>query len=300
MKVEPLPDEPALAHLRRWMLVGGYRTEEAFSAAQFAELHLGAGGQKRHGLLHYLAGGSGLSPREYAKRHSLLAVLNPVARLGHDYPYGDEPETEERERDGLRLPRSRAYVCPRCIDGDLRTRRFSWYRRVHQLIGVDWCPAHGVPLVQSLEERSFDSLPHILRESGLLSEPVVDAGPPTEGFTRRFLDIATGMLDRERPAIRENLHEVLCRKATSLGITATGTGGRRLLSDVIVELAEEGWLLRNVPSFHGKAQRIRFRQVDKLLGQDESPGEGHSYALVLATLYSSTADALEAFSGCGR
>lgn len=301
IEVEPLPDEPALAHVHRWLQVGSYRTRADLDRALQREISAIPGVGAPGTFLYRIARASHLSPSQYARRHSMLGALFPAVGSADECAYGDEVEGGAIAAAHWRMPRKGAFVCPICIGDDLRSRPISWFRRAHQLIGFDWCPVHGEPLACALDEDAFKLLPHVLRGEAQLSDPVVDVRLPEGGFIRRFVDITLGLLARTRPAPSATLHQVLRRRASDLGVDGTGWRKRRLLSDLVVDIADEDWLLRHVPHFHHKFAGRQFLRIDKILSQDDSAAEGAYYALALAALYDSPADALAAVDGsCGR
>lgn len=300
IKVEPLPDEPALAHLHRWLQVGSYRTKADLDSALQLEISAIPGVGAAGTFLCRIARASDLSPSQYAQRHSMLGALFPAVGPADECAYGDEVEGKAIAASHWRMPRKGAFVCRTCILDDLHSNSISWFRRAHQPIGFDWCPVHGEPLVCAIDEDAFALLPHVLRGEAQLSDPVVDARLPEDGFIRRYVDISLGLLARTHPAPIATLHQVLRRRASDLGVDGTGWRKHRLLSDLVVDLADEGWLLRHVPHFHHKSAGRQFLRIDKILSQDDSPAEGASYALALAALYDSSADALAALDGsCG-
>ena len=78
--------------------------------------------------------------------------------------------TSFSRRLGLLTQRSGAYVCVRCIKEDLNRSHFSWYRRTHHLIGVDWCQTHCCALSRVTAGDPFARGPQFWLDRGELDK----------------------------------------------------------------------------------------------------------------------------------
>ncbi len=155
----PYPDELALSvvarHLRRWGYMRGeeiahgiyglgFRLASPTSTAGlegFSRVHTTVAATdaklrfiQRHTLLPYY-----LAFEPPARRRQILKALVSGSPLEEVYPLTALTRAEPKQ---LRF-------CPRCLIGDSRTRGESYWRRGHQLPGVDQCAIHRCPLHES-------------------------------------------------------------------------------------------------------------------------------------------------------
>ncbi len=191
-------DELAAAHEGRRMVLVGCSSRSEHLKRMRAEVS--AESAEEIPRLHLLAMVSGMNASAYALAHSMLASQRVASLKGQDFVHGTPESAAFSKRWGMQAQRAGAYVCNHCIDEDLSRHPFSWFRRSHHLIGVDWCPEHGSVLHKVNASRPFDALPHNWRDENKTS-PVsaFQASIPSDGFYRRYVDIALGLLSRERP-----------------------------------------------------------------------------------------------------
>lgn len=291
--VDPLPDELAAAHVSRWMRALGSRSHEDLRAELSLGLQAKCGSEPDAPLLHCIARASGLEPLQYLRRHSMLGIEKVAIFTAKVLPTGSDSAGAQAGEALLRLPRKAAFFCPQCVSSDLANTSTSWYRREHQLPGAEWCTQHAGALLPVSIEQAFLQAPHDLIGREGLGEAFVTAEFSEHGFIRRFLDISKHLLQECEPVDCQRLHHLLGDRAILLRVSRTQGKGRRLLSDLILECAEERWLLRHFTQFIHKMPGKTFGQVDKILSQTLTPAEGGYYALSLAALFPSASEAIK-------
>ena len=163
IEVEPMLDELSIGHEGRLAWVNNCQSPEELYSLISRTL-----GQQGHEIatlpkLHQLALVSKYDPKEYARRHSMLAVRRVAAKCGLDMPHDAANSYAFSKRLGMLPQRSGAYCCIKCVEEDLNNTNhaFSWYRRKHHLVGVDWCSIHSCALSRIDSLVPFTKLPHI-------------------------------------------------------------------------------------------------------------------------------------------
>lgn len=293
IEVEAMDDELSIGHENRltWVtnckstkelnsLISRILTKQGYKATDFPKLH-------------QLALLSNNDPKDYARKHSMLAALRVAAKSGSDMPHGADNAHSFSRRLGMQTQRSGAYCCIKCIEDDLKTKwNFSWYRRMHHIIGVDWCHVHGCALSEIDSDVPFTQLPHTwLSEGKLIPVNAVVPHLPEEGFLSRYVEIATKLLHRERPFQVENIRICLARRAKHHSLRIGRIGRSPLISDRLFEMAPIGWLKEYLPKFDEKIQMKYFHRIDSLALFSKSAGAGDAYAMAITVLYASADEA---------
>lgn len=291
--VNPMPNELAMAHEGRIGWINGCTSQlevDALVTAETINRGFTTGDVPK---LQKLALISNMTSTDYARQHTMLPALRVTAKTHTDVPHGSESTQTYSRRLGMLAQRSGGFCCVQCIKDDLGFWHFSWFRRTHHMIGVDWCSVHGTRLSQVDDPSPFRCVPHKwLDESKLHTlNPCVDI-LPTEGFLRRYVDISAALLERDRPLPVPVANGRLALRARALGLRTSRSGKRPLISDLLCKQAPELWFLQNLPNWAEKSPNSYFQKIDALAASQGIPVGGEVYAMVMAALYESTEDAL--------
>jgi len=192
-------------------------------------------------------------------------------------------------------PREGGFVCQKCLEKDLKQFGFSWFKRSHHLIGVDWCVEHGDPLWQVPGPDPFSALPHVWKARGLLRrlEACAPSLDETDPFLQRFVAISAFLLTHARPIPVARLHRPIRKRATELGLRRALIGKQPPLSDLVRDLAPSEWVQAHVPGLHEKPDSLYMSRIDDQL-LSVTPASGDSYVLAMAALFPSAEEAIEA------
>lgn len=293
IKVDPMPNELAIAHEGRMGWVNGCMSPTELNAV--LKQAIISRGCEPAGMpkLHQLALVSNMTCTDYARQHSMLPVLRVAAKVNVEVLHGSESGGNYSRRLGMLTQRRGAYCCVDCIKDDLEFWHFSWFRRTHQMIGVDWCSLHGTVLSQVDDPNPFRCVPHKWRDDSKLStlKPCVDL-LPTDGFLRRYVDISAALLERDRPLPVAAANGRLALRARALGLRTSRSGQRPLISDELCKQVPALWLHQNLPNWAEKTPNSYFQRIDALAASRGIPVGGEVYVMVMAALYESTEDAL--------
>lgn len=300
--VEPMFDEPAIAHEWRRMHILGCDSRKEHLDQMRQEFQGAIEGGKEISRLELLAMASGIDAVTYARRHSMLSALRVTSFPGETQPHGAGDNDFHTGRLGMQVQRDGGYFCNDCVDDDLSSEfQTSWFRRAHQLVGVDWCHRHGGLLHKVESPSPFDGLPHHWRAEGQATQLTSCCEHlPADGFLRRFVDVAVGLLDRPSPVSCLALNQIISDRAKEIGLRGSRVGARPLVSDRLLDLADHDWLLRHITGFEGKARGTKFSRVDMIVTRHVTPAPGDGYVLVLSTVYDTAKEALETLDTAER
>jgi hypothetical protein len=244
--------------------------------------------------LDVLARVSGLSTQSYAVKHTLLSNFFIAAPAEECQLFGSVAMTRRIRQFGMRLPRRHAFVCLKCINADMASERFSWFRRSHQLTGLDRCTEHRETLHQVAAEHPFEHPPNWWCDEGLIVDsPLSGEKAIPNAFIDRHAAISLSLLRRDRPVPCEALNQRLCEQARRMDVGWAKTKGQTLLSDRLLTLAGDDWLYRHFPHFAMKTPGLVYRPIDNLLKRRETAAPGEVYVLALAALFDSAEAALK-------
>jgi hypothetical protein len=293
---DAMPEEPAAGHLGRIRQINHVPRNSVESKLRSA-LHLaGHGVAADCAMLDMLALAAGKASEEYARCHSLIAASRVAAKEGECHEYGSASEPRNCS---MAFPKDGAFLCRQCAADDLLRHGFSWFRRSHQLIGVDWCPVHQEVLMKVNHADPFSKSPAAWVSSERLEQPeacaVTLAQAPS--FVRRYVEIAVAQLARSRPISSLQLRGVLGSEATQAGLRIGQHGSKPPLSDKVRQIAPAGWLQRHIPGLVDKPPMTSFGRLDVLAMSRVARGD--SYLVALAALFPTSSTAIAAYEACG-
>lgn len=290
IQIQPMPNELAIAHEGRIAWVNACNSAADITAMLKNEL--GIEGIKAP-RLNQLSRVCGMSPTDYARQHSMLAVRRVAAKPGADQLHGSDMSEIYTRLQGMLTQRRGAYCCTSCIKEDLQHWNFSWFRRTHHLTGVDWCSLHGIPLSVVEDAKPFTQLPHMwLDEDKLQRVDTCFDQLPESGFMKRYVDISSALLQRAQPFNPQAITECLAEQAKKLSLRVGHQGQGRRVSDLLSEIAPASWLGANMVSWSKKKPLTYFSSVDNVARKKFDPSSGEVYAVALAALFNSGDDAL--------
>lgn len=274
----PLADEFATGHLGRIAFFNGFPRGQQCEIALRREHHRRCPQSSADPLVNCVAGLIGMDTLQYVRLHTMLPfhafVLNP-AQMTDEGEWGNSV----LRRQGLISPRAAAYLCAQCAEEDLHFWGPSYWRRAHQLPGVNWCDRHATPLCYVAEKDAFLRSPmHWVNSSA--ARPVPHAEPPIPQV-QRFIDVCTSMLDAGRVWDGRDVGRKLMDRAMDLGIRVSNGGTRPLLSEFAVAAYPLPWLQEVFPvaKFHGDGRRTH--SIDSVLRCSTSTAEAVALASAL-------------------
>lgn len=295
IKVEALEDEIAVAHERRYMAIRGYKQfNKEYRRVLKGEHDRRLGSDNPASRLHLLASIADVEVPLYVSNHSMLPIRRVVAEPGQDGPHGGDDTIEVTRKKGLMIPRDEVCVCLDCIAKEIDQRVTPTYRRRHHVRGGDWCAIHGTVLHRVTAGDPFSERPDYWRDAGMI-EPLETcfAQLPDRGWFSRYTEISMALLARKRPASTYHLQSALSDRATSLGLRKAAQGSKPLVSDLFLDSVPRVWADRHVPGFHMKRKGIFFPRMDMMVRHYRLVWPGDSYAMVLATLFENSREALD-------
>ncbi|MBX7133930.1 MAG: hypothetical protein K1X67_14755 [Fimbriimonadaceae bacterium] len=114
---------------------------------------------------------------------------------------------------------------------------------------------------------------------------------PANGVLRRYVELALSLMTRRKPIAGNALNRILASRTEEL---RRGHAPHLQVSDTLLDSVSQRWLAAHFPEFSDKRRGVFLSSFDRVAFESSAPGRGECYALALATLYDSTAEALDA------
>lgn len=244
--------------------------------------------EKRTSQLVILANLSNISPIDFAYAHSFLPFVkafSPNARESTD----DIQKMQSILRHWGQPAKDGAWFCVTCAREDQVVHGIPYWRRAHQLIGVNWCHIHQHKLHAFLCKDAFDIAPPIYR----LEECFVPDGPnslqDTNPIIQRYITIAINLLGRNVPSDLRKTIKLLREQ-----YAAVSYNKRHHHTNLVKEIElniPEYWRTQFL-SLRTKIQGDDIFNFQKLLNQTHKSFDTERYIMAFAFLFESSNAAL--------
>ena len=195
-------------------------------------------------LLKLLAHADGATSDDYCRQHSIYPHRRIVTTL-------DPSEFLESQRKLFfrtqLLAHDKPRFCKPCALSDFGKHGFSWYRRRHDIPGIDSCVNHGGILRQVEAEEPYLLLPHevLAGQSSTLVRDPKESVSTAPGFVRNYVRAYLALGSAERPIDKDSVAMVFLQRSMKLmGGASTQKLSRTVLRQMTVCKAPEVWLQR--------------------------------------------------------
>jgi hypothetical protein len=293
----PLPDEPLKAFLGRMRRHNVCSTDAELFGKLASRMSIKIDEASRINPVEFLAEVYGVRPIFFVRQHTMMPFTKLVGWFDRDR--GEVPDLVNRKylSSALRSPRPHAYLCPHCVEEDIDFRGISYWRRLHQLPGVDWCVKHGVALRRCEGIDILEQSPILASDSSLALDGNQVAQAREHPLVARYARIAEGLLTE----ISQSLHtadvSVLIRDwSKEQGLRVSLNGKRPLLSDRVAESFPKAWLSLHFPASTRKEAGVFSSWIDGTWFSRKVAASAALYVLALSVMYESSDEALNALA----
>lgn len=295
-----LPDEYILGYIGRIRILNNFQGSQETTRALLKRYQLANEGKGIFCKFTAIASAIGISEESLVQQHTLahfthaFSVNNAATR---DKPYVGKFQITTPDKSILQIPRDAAKFCPDCVSQDLTSLGFPYWRRFHQVVGIEWCPKHKTPLFSVNISTAYDFHP----ESEIISRGAITMATDKEYLNypalRRYADIAHGLIKLTKPFHAQRSRKTLSFQALKLGIHIYKCGKGPYMSDMALENFPKDWLLRNFPLFSNKERSEPLGTIDLTC----RPGislrvPARNYVLAASLLYDDPNSALHALT----
>ncbi|MFM0526949.1 TniQ family protein [Paraburkholderia strydomiana] len=278
--VEPMPSELGVAHAGRISYLTGFST-----LARFRQKTLGKAQNHRkrdefRQSFKVIAAGLGIDPETYLAKHSLLSFFFACpSGKRESYRYQDLVKGWLKPADGPLLKHLR--FCHECARQDALNAGIGWWRREHQLPGVDICIHHREPLKLVQDDRAAERLPsYYIRDRRYICETSPDSD---DEMVARYQSLAVSLLERrvDSSHLRVRVRQRCIEHA--IGRTRRNRSCSTSLSRHVRSRFPHDWLQKHRPALLHPDYAGRDLMIDAGFSGQGAPGM--AVVMALASLF---------------
>jgi len=277
-----MPDEFVLGYWGRVARANGYtETTGASRSHLLAWYKQETGDLETSAFTTQLAYATGVRGEYFAQGHTLIPFLRAVMTSKYDHAHGDPKYNGTLVFNGTRLIREDIQFCEQCVKEDLEYRGYSYWRRSHQLIGIDWCLKHNNALFSSRLHNGFSQDPDRLLKSQHVSINEIGREVEDNIYIQRYSDLTQIVADLPTPVPPKVISPLLAKLARKTGLRYDELGEGPTVSHITVERIPHAWLNKHFKILVDKNPNTILREFD---GVCRAVGQAHkSMHYILAT-----------------
>jgi len=236
---------------------------------------------------------------KFCADHSMIGIKRPISSLVGTHAEGKRYRGALKSR-GLTLSRSHAYACSSCIASDRDRFGFSYWRRLHQLKGINWCYEHKTPLLRFPADAQ-----HLQPESKNAIASDTDPSSADETYIQnpalnRLFIIQANWLNSSTPIHTRAWNSVIQAQCKKLGLRHGEVGKRPTISDYVVTRLPHSWGIKHFPDVFLKQPLEYIKKFDGAGKDKHIAYPSLTCATILATLFESAQEALSLLQNANK
>ena len=228
---------------------------------------------------------AGMDSEGLLRRHTMVPFVRAVVRDSTCVDSEGRRNVDSDLTPRLAVRWSSLRYCPDCVARDRRKRGFAYWRRMHQLPGVFWCPLHKSALIATSEKTTYAEEPgdQIAGEDASLGLwPSLSEVCPS---VKAYIHMAIRTLRRPRPIGTSSMAIRLNALVLALQPTGLAVSGKALqLKNAVEGAFPIEWLAKVSPQRIGVGRGGVPAEWKSLLSVWPKPRATERYLIVAAAL----------------
>ncbi|MDO9232644.1 MAG: TniQ family protein [Methylotenera sp.] len=188
-----------------------------------------------------------------------------------------------------------ACFCASCVSEDIDYLGFSFWRRSHQLSGIDWCLKHNVPLCEVNEDAPYAIQPANYLMNKRFTEVNIESHT-THPVVLRYAQLIQDALDLTVPLDFKVTGQVLFKQSKEFNIRASAKGNKKTLSDLMIEQLPDYWLSKHFPNLKKERHGTYLSSFDDVLRLNDNGKSCVNTLLAAAVLFENANEAMFEFT----
>jgi hypothetical protein len=233
-----MPDEFYPGYHKRLLDVNGFRDKKAVNeilAENFLDSHL----SNSHSFFQ-IAFLLKIDPENLIRGHTLIPILG-----------GFRTNKIDKDRHLIfwnRLVKQSPCFCKECIKEDINYWGFSYWRKSHQLPGVDLCTKHNSPLIMIHMSRNPYQLPENYLSINQIEIGSTDTDQLRNIHIKRFNQLLQDYCDRQYYLDPRTVSQLLRQQAVELNFhRILSFTGKEILREIIFRKFPRSWICKHFP-----------------------------------------------------
>lgn len=252
-----MPDELLLGYFGRFGLKNGF-PDYASAKSQVKNIFINYFNKDyQYPLIYQMSELLLLPQTQIVRDHTLVPLLRSVHWNGLDNHHINLAKSV-----GYKIAKNNVVFCRECVKEDMDYLGVSYWRRGHQIHGVDTCTKHQTYLHMVQDNNAFYMMPSDILDKAKISCPNYKDNTLDHPVIKKYAELIEDYVLMQNSI---NIHAVLnllVSASKSLNIRRFKEGRKPLLSDVIKENVPNVWLNLHFPEFRNKVKNVYLHSID--------------------------------------
>lgn len=287
-----MPDEFMPGHLARFAYINGFSSSSTFITELTSHSREACKNGDPLEIYQRFCSLLMIDSNNYLGKHTMLPIERMAALEETMIDSYEKPRITHHQSILMKL-NERAFFCVTCAEEDVIQHGFSYWRRTHQIHGINWCIHHGTdfPLSHVSGFDGYEKQPHSI----LNAETTILDGNNRSEFIIRYAEISAHILTASIRYPRKHLASVINTRIISSGFVISQHSEKFRISDICRDLLPADWLSTYFKSIH-IGQHLKYCPAIDAVSFSMQGISGYSYILALSVIFNdklSTVKALE-------
>lgn len=269
-----MPDELLLGFFGRLGVLNGYPDYTSAKSQVKNILINNFNRDCQYPLIYQMSDLLSLPATQIVREHTLVPILRSTHWNGLENDHINLAKSLSHK-----LAKNNITFCKECVEEDISYLGFSYWRRSHQIHGVDTCTKHQTNLYMAQENNAFYMMPSDVLNSGGICIPNYPVSTQENPVVKKYIDLIEDYILMQNCIKIHTISKLLISASKSLNIRRYKEGRRRLLSDLIQENVPHEWLNYYFPEFKSKVNNAYLHSIDGIFLSHSQPS---LFSLILA------------------
>lgn len=288
--VYPMPDEFMPGHIARFAYINGFRSASTFITELTSHSREACKNGDPLEIYQRFCSLLKIDSNNYLGKHTMLPIER-MAALEESMVDSYEKPRITHHRSTLMKLNDKAFFCAKCAEEDVIQYGFSYWRRIHQIYGVNWCIHHGTdyPLSHVPGFDGYEGQPHSILDA---EKTILDGNNCSE-FISRYGKISSHILTASIRYDRRHLARVINTRIISSGFVISQHSEKLRISDICRDFLPADWLCTYFRPIH-IGWRLKYCPSIDAVSFSIKGISGYSYILALSVVFNDEFSAVKA------